>query len=80
MDFARCANMPWDIKWHKHSLSRMETTPVDAIIDLGHLAGVHNHVNGKDTSVLVHHRCSEVEEEEGGRLSVRSDYALQHTH
>ena len=57
-----------------------DVLPVDAVVDLGRLAGLHNHVNGKDTSVLVYHRRSEVEEEEGWRLSTGSDYAPQHTH
>ena len=70
----------WEIKWHDHRLGRCKRTPVDAEIDLGHHASVHYHVNSKEASVLVHHRCREVEEEEGGRLSVGSDYSLQHTH
>ena len=64
-------DMAWEEGW---------TTPVDAVVHFGHHAGVHNHVNGKDASVLVHHRCSEVQEEEGGRLRVGSDYASQHAH
>lgn len=58
----------------------MEATPVDAVVHLGHHTGVHTHVHGKEAGVLVHHRCSEVEEEEGGRPSVGGNYPLQHAH
>lgn len=71
------ARVGFDLNAHSR---RGRAAPVDGVIDLGHLAGVHNHVHGKDACVLVHHRRSEVEEEEGGRLGVRGDHTLQHAH